>query len=354
MHRILGACFVSLLLACGGGGSSGADAGDDPGTPDVPTATDEGVTNELPPPDEGDADIPVVTDPGNPDHPGTPDEGPDGTTPLTVTVEPEDGARGVSVVAPITVTLNHGVASAAGDATTSLAWARGFNEIVTSGIGVEGELAVLGRTVTFTPDAPLAARTTYRFYLSGLETAAGAVPTIVVMFRTWENPIARQITWETATGIRQYTVHDYDDGVLVGARSFDGPGSDGIWQNDDDVQDSRTAYEAFEQGHWTRLVNYNGAGTDAQWGTGDDVFRYHQSRTFDENGQNTLYDSYSGVGSDGVPFSGDEPFGFRQQKTFDGRGLLIQSFQPTAPGPDATWFTADDTDLWPTDRKSVV
>lgn len=347
MRRILGVCVVSLLVACGGG-SGGGDAGDVPANPDVPTVTDDGVPDVPTPTDEGGQDTPIppdegATDPGNQDIPIVPDEGPDSETPPPVTVEPPDGAVGVSVLAPIVVTLERDVTSAANDATTSLAWARGFNETVWYGLAVDGALSIQGKTVTFTPNAPLAAGTTYRFFLSGVTTADGPVPNVVVTFRTWDDPIAYQVSWETATEIRQHAIYDYDDGDLVGLRLFDEPGLDGIWRNDDDVQDSRSAYSGLEQGHWTRHVSYNGPGTDAQWGTDDDVLRYHQLRTFDENGQNTGYDSYSGLGSDGVPFSGDEPYGFRQQKTFDGRGQLIRSFQPTAPGPDTTWFTGDDT-----------
>lgn len=343
MHRILCVCFVGFFVACGSGGSNGVDAGDVPETPDVPTVTDEGEQDIPTLTDEGAQDVPILPDEGLPDTSPPLDPGPDGATGPQAIVEPADGATGVSVLAPITVTLSHDVTSAAGEATASLSWARGFNETVWSGIAVEGELAVLGMTVTFTPEAPLAPGTTYRFHLSGLATVVGAVPAVVVEFRTWEDPIAYQTSWETASSMRQYTLYDYTDGVLVGSRSFDGPGNDGIWRNEDDVQDSRNAYAAFEQGHWTRLVNYNGPGTDAQWGSDDDVLRYHQLRTFDENGQNAVYDSYSGLGSDGEPFTGDEPFSFREQKTFDGRGLLIQSFYTTGPGPDTIWFTGDDT-----------
>ncbi len=275
----------------------------------------------------GDEDVPPTPTPSSP----------------RATVQPVDDASGVSIVAPIRVTLSHALTSALGAATATLIWDRGVNEIVAHGTVVDGTLGGSGTALTFTPAAPLTPGMTYRFSLSGLTTAAGAVPAVSVRFRTWADPIDRTISYSADGVISQVVVHSYDASqALLGSTTYNAPGVDGTWLTADDVQSARTVYSELRDGHWTRMMHYTGAGADGVWDTADDVLGYHQLRTFDAAGQLVTYNSYASLGPDNQPFTGDETYSFRHHREYDAAGLMTRYTSVTGAGTDGEWFTADD------------
>ena len=145
-----------------------------------------------------------------------------------------------------------------------------------------------------------------------------------------------------------------DDQVNYHTRSYDAQGNVTLAiagsQIDSDGRSipvsAITSYSRFvpaASGSPERVMNYNAAGPDGQFLTADDVLNSYSELTRDGRGNTTRLVRYD------VPFG--SPAGTAlavseyEVSTFDSHDNLAQRTIYVDPGPDGTWFTADDVVL---------
>ncbi len=138
-----------------------------------------------------------------------------------------------------------------------------------------------------------------------------------------------------------YSYMEYDDaGHQVRSVSFNAAGADGKWLTADDVPNTYNfwtrLYDA--SGNMLQQVYYNGAGADGQVFTADDTASQYTVRQFDANGNTTATVYIYDMGADGIPFTADDQSPYQLAIPREGGSIYATG----SPGPDGTWFTADD------------
>jgi len=185
----------------------------------------------------------------------------------------------------------------------------------------------------------------------------------------------RQLTREEDPGqpFGALTTYTYDaDGYLTQSLTVQS-GADGVYGTSDDQQWGGIAYSYDAQGRWSTISQSNGAGADGVQFTDDDVNDY-QAYSWAADGLSMRYDDYNAAGADGkFATVADDQLAYYGLLTYDAHGNRIRSVTYTAaspggpmvvhrymtytydandnrktltsfsgPGPDGTWFTADD------------
>lgn len=245
----------------------------------------------------------------------------------------------------------------------------------TMGIDASVSYSAPLRRITITPRFALAAWSTYRVRVTGLDSGCGTVPDFGFDFETRRTSWTSRETYDSAGAVASGELHELDFATwrVRRQRAISGVGMDGIFgTTDDDVwYQQEYAYSGDES-----LLTATGPGTDNMLGTPDDVITYvgeladdpasNFSATFDrtpgddmmwftvDDGYATLfvqyfdargafagYAYYADAGADGVPLSGDEA-STGYARVVDVSPGVRQVHAYFDPGMDGTYETEDD------------
>lgn len=148
-------------------------------------------------------------------------------------------------------------------------------------------------------------------------------------------------TWATADDVTgSYQTKGWMDLSRIQLSFIDSPGTDGMWRTGDDAGPSWHGYTYDTRARLVREI-VRSTGADRFAGTNDDEILSHIDRTYDALGLARVI-VYNAAGPDGTWLTDDDVVERWQRIERDETGLVVATIELAAPGPDGMWLTDDD------------
>lgn len=303
---------------------------------------------------------PLVDRSNSPDAPPPPA---DETAPSILSANPSNGARGHSVIQPVTVYFDEPIdpATVTSASVTLERLERVFGPLTdfpspfsiydppTGPVGaprssVRGAVAYDEdtRRVTFTPAIPLPYAANLVLTLADVKDLAGNALSTSIAFRTDINSITRYVELgdNPTNAISSVTVNRLDAAGLPAARVTYVPGPDFQWLTADDRIDDRFDVVFGPDGRFDHEVAIS-PGPDTVYDTADDRPNNWIPVAYDAQGRAIERVLTNQPGTDMTFGTADDVPLFLVTTNYMGTRLIGTNLY-TSPGPDAIWRTADD------------
>jgi hypothetical protein len=135
----------------------------------------------------------------------------------------------------------------------------------------------------------------------------------------------------------------YDaDGLAVRRAVYASPGDDGVWGNDNDVPNSWVEYRYTAERRLDRTISHGAAGDDGDWFTDDDEISGYVQHLYDDAGHKVRWVSYNGAGDNGTWFNGDDDIYRYEDDAPFAKSLHAEETYFLSAGDNGVWFTDDD------------
>jgi hypothetical protein len=174
----------------------------------------------------------------------------------------------------------------------------------------------------------------YNLVFTGLKDVGGfTVADSTFSFKTRKNPF-KVYSYKKGDG----SVQKYNEckltttGDPLNCRFVSGAGADGIWFTPDDTVLASERYDYDGTAKLTKDVISSESGTDVSYG----------SYMYDSAGRCVRYTKYVGPGPDGTWFTADDTIGYYIDYAYNSDSRLFRVIHYAGPGPDGIWVSQDD------------